>query len=115
MAWFLFSYAATFDIQNASAANSTHGGIEITTHFINDTRAKGSFLLLRCKNEPCEEYRAVLRPSFNTTVTNSISVPRAEYTAVCFYDLEDSGLPNVTPAYIQKRAVVAKGEESKLC
>lgn len=82
--------------------------------FINDTIAKGSLLMLQCKNKSCEEYRAVLRPSTNTTVTSSINVPPAEYTAVFFHDLEENGLPNVSPAFKQRRTVVVEEAESKL-
>ena len=109
------TFAGTFDIQNASAVISTDRKIEISAQFISGTRARGAFIVFRCINKTCWEFRAVQRPGPNTTVTDTISnLPPAAYN-VSFHDLEESGLPNTSPAYEQSESVIvaAKGEEGK--
>jgi hypothetical protein len=106
---------STFDIQNASAVIYTDGKIEISAQFISGTRARGAFIVFRCINKTCWEFRAVLRPGPSTAVTDTISnLPPAAYT-VSFHDLEESGLPNIEPAYEQSESVIvaAKGEEGE--
>ena len=109
------TFAGTFDIQKASAVISTDSKIEISAQFTSDTRARGVFIVFRCINKTCREFRAVLRPGPSTIATNTITnLPPATYT-VSFHDLEESGLPNISPAYEQSESVIvtAKGEEGK--
>jgi hypothetical protein len=106
---------STFDIQKASAVTSTDRKIAISAQFTSDTRARGVFIVFRCINKTCREFRAVQRPGPSTTVTNTITnLPPATYT-VSFHDLEESGLPNISPAYEQSESVIvaAKGEEGE--
>ncbi|CAI8045981.1 hypothetical protein GBAR_LOCUS25423 [Geodia barretti] len=106
---------STFDIQNASAVISTDRKIEISAQFISGTRARGTFIVFRCINKTCREFRAVQRPGPSTTVTDSISNPPPAAYNVSFHDLEESGLPNISPAYEQSESVIvaAKGEEGE--
>ena len=99
----------TFDIQNVSV-KSTGSTVVISLSFISGTRARGGFVVFRCKDKPCREFRAVLRPATDTTVTRNITNIPSEVYGVNFYDLEENGLPSMSPAYELSDDVIVTAE-----
>ena len=85
--------------------------IIVTAEFLKNTTARGCFVVLQSGNESTADvFRALLRPGLNTTLlTSSISdTPSSTYRAF-FYDLEEDGLPNRSPAYEPNNVITANG------
>ncbi|CAI8033355.1 hypothetical protein GBAR_LOCUS18816, partial [Geodia barretti] len=92
----------THDVQSATVTSVRDDGeIIVTAEFLKNTTARGCFVVLQSGNESTADvFRALLRPGPNTTLlTSTISdTPSSTYRAL-FYDLEEDGLPNRSPAY----------------
>ena len=104
---------ATNDVQSADAStNGTNNMILVTGKFIEETRAKGCFVVLQCEYGSPDVFRALLLPNnFSGSVENTIDgVPASTYTMLV-YDLEEDGLPNTKPAVEQSRNVTVDDGE----
>ena len=66
------------------------------------------FVVLQSGNESTADvFRALLRPGPDTTLTSTIGdTPSSTYRAL-FYDLEQDGLPNRSPAYQPNNVITA--------
>ena len=89
----------TFDVQKATAAQADTG-ISMTGELIDNSPAKGCFVVIQCVESNPDHYRALLRSENVNTVSHIIDVPSLGDTAysVTVYDLEENGLPNTMPA-----------------
>ena len=98
----MFFSTATHDIQSVTVTSVRDDSeIIVTAEFVKNTTARGCFVVLQSENEyTADVFRALLRPGPNTTLlTSTISdAPSSTYRAL-FYDLEQDGLPNRSPAY----------------
>ncbi|CAI8047490.1 hypothetical protein GBAR_LOCUS26247, partial [Geodia barretti] len=92
----------THDVQRATVSSVRDDSeIIVTAEFLKNTTARGCFVVLQSGNESTADvFRVLLRPGPNTTLlTSTISdTPSSTYRAL-FYDLEEDGLPNRSPAY----------------
>ena len=87
---------ATYDVQTAEANVSGNNKIGIKVEFIENTTAKGYFIVFQnIISGPPDVFRAMPRSEATTTLDD---IPPGTYTPV-FYDLEQNGLPNKSPAY----------------
>ena len=86
--------------------------ILMTGKFIEETRAKGCFVVLQCQYGSPDVFIALLLPKdFSGSVESTIDgVPASTYS-VLVYDLEEDGLPNTKPAVEQSKTftVIGKG------
>ena len=93
----IYSFTATFDIQNFTAEGNG-GGITVTGEFINNSSAKGCFIVLQCNESTADVYRAIPRNGLEQAVSETIDVTSCNYT-VYAYDIEgNDGLPYILPA-----------------
>ena len=106
--------AATFDVQNATVEGGSE--IEITVHFISNSRAIGCFVVLQSDSGSPDEFRVLLRSGSDLTVTDMISVPPSTYT-LYVYDLEEDGHVNKEPAILpeDKIHVTTKCKLNEIC
>ena len=83
----------------------------MTGEFVSNSAAKGVFIVLQSVDGSSPDvFRAVLRPESGMTLTDVIAaVPPSTYLPA-FYDLEEDGLPNSSPAVEQSNTVIVKGE-----
>ncbi|CAI7992180.1 hypothetical protein GBAR_LOCUS937, partial [Geodia barretti] len=98
----------THDVQSATVSSVRDDGeIIVTAEFIKSTTARGCFVVLQSGNESSADvFRALLRPGPNTTLTSTISdAPSSTYRAL-FYDLEQDGIPNRSPALYEPNNVI---------
>ena len=107
--------AATFDLQTGNANVGIEGVISVMGCFINNTIAKGFFVVLQCKNGSADVFRAVLHKGNSSTSLNGAinSVPPSTY-AVFFYDLEYDGLPNRKVAYQQDSKIIVEKDGKRV-
>ena len=73
--------------------------------FIENTTAKGYFIVFQNMSGPPDVFRAMPRSEATTTLDD---IPASTYTPV-FYDLEQDSLPNKSPAYEQINNVSVDG------
>ena len=92
---FCYYYTATYDVQTAEANDSGNNRIEIKVEFIENTAAKGYFIVFQNMSGPPDVFRAMPQSEATTTLDD---IPAGTYTPV-FYDLEQDSLPNESPAY----------------
>ena len=90
--------AATYDVQSATA-EVMGSEIEMTLHFITNSHAVGSLVVLQSDSGSPDEFRVLLRSGSDLTVTDMISVPPSTYT-LYVYDLEEDGHINREPAIL---------------
>ena len=85
------------------------GEIIVTAEFLKNTTARGCFVVLQSGNESTADvFRALLRPGPNTTLlTSTISDTSSSTYIAFFYDLEEDGLPNRSPAYQPNNVITA--------
>ena len=100
-----FDSTATYDVQTAEANVSGNNRIEIKVEFIENTTAKGYFIVFQNMSGPPDVFRAMPRSEATTTLDD---IPAGTYTPV-FYDLEQDGLPNESPAYEQTNTLSLNG------
>ena len=109
--------AATFDLQTGNTSSDGIDGVTIFVigDFINNTIAKGFFVVLQCNDGSVDVFRAVLpREKSSTSLNGSINnVPPSTY-AVFFYDLENDGLPNRKVAYQQNSTIVVENDGERV-
>ena len=108
--------AATFDLQTGNtSSDGIEGVISVIGYFINNTRAKGFFVVLQCEDGSVDVFRAVLpKNDSSTSLSGAInSVPPSTY-AVFFYDLENDGLPNRKVAYQQNSTIVVENDGERV-
>ena len=96
-----FDYTATYDVQTAVANVSGNNRIGIKVEFLENTTAKGYFIVFHNMSGPPDVFRAMPRSEATTTLDD---IPAGTYTPV-FYDLEQDSLPNESPAYKQTNTV----------
>ena len=106
-----FSIPATYDVQRARAVATGSNEISVTGEFVSNSAAKGVFIVLQSVDGSSPDvFRAVLRPESGMTLTDVIAaVPPSTYLPA-FYDLEEDGLPNSSPAVEQSNTVIVEGE-----
>ena len=92
-------FSATFDVQQAQAKLNSDK-IEITGEFINNSLARGFFVVFQCHDNFPDQFRVASRNDSEQTVSESFIVPRANYS-MYVYDLEEDTLPNPQPAITQ--------------
>ena len=87
----------------------------MTGEFVSNSAAKGVFIVLQSVDGSSPDvFRAVRRPESGMTLTDVIAaVPPSTYLPA-FYDLEEDGLPNSSPAVEQSNTVTVEGEGEKL-
>ena len=69
----LFS-AATFDLQTGNTSDGIEGVISVIGYFINNTIAKGFFVVLQCDDGSADVFRAVLpRENSSTSLSRAIN------------------------------------------
>lgn len=100
----------TFDVQQAPVKLNSDK-IEITGEFINNSLAKGLFVVLQCDDSSPDQFRTVMRNESEQTVSSSFSVPPSNYS-VYVYDLEENLLPNQEPAVTQSDMINADMNDS---
>ena len=102
-----FLLSATYDVQVASLSASGQNKMDVTVEFIENTTAKGCFLVFQNSSESPEVFVAVSRSQ--SSIEN---IPASLY-AVFVYDLEQHGIPNTSPAYEQTNITVrGKGKKT---
>ena len=69
----------------------------MTGQFITNTEAQGCFIVFQSDNGPPDQFRILLRPGSELTMSSRITLPLPRYS-VHVYDLEKDGLPNEVPA-----------------
>ena len=106
-----FSIPATYDVQRARAVATGSNEISVTGEFVSNSAAKGVFIVLKpVDGSSPDVFRAVLRPESGMILTDVIeNIPPSTYLAF-FYDLEEDGLPNSSPAFEQSNTVTVEGE-----
>ena len=84
----------------------------MTGEFVSNSAAKGVFIVLQSVDGSSPDvFRAVLRPESGMTLTDVIAaVPPSTYLPA-FYDLEEDGLPNSSPAVEQNDSLTVQGED----
>ena len=103
--------SATHDVQ--SAVGSTNGGsneITVTGEFIQNTTAKGCFVVLQSEYGSLDVFRALMLPDDSTSVAGIITNISSSTYHMLVYDLEEDGLPNRIPAVEQNNSVTVEGE-----
>ena len=80
----------------------------MTVEFIENTTAKGCFIVLQNSSVSLDTFVAV--PRSQTSIEN---IPASMY-AVFVYDLEQNGIPNTSPAYEQTNYITVSGEGKKI-
>ena len=105
---------ATYDVQRARAFTTGSNEISVTGEFVSNSAAKGVFIVLQSVDGSSPDvFRAVLRPESGMTLTDVIAaVPPSTYLPA-FYDLEEDGLPNSSPAVEQNNSFSVQGEDVK--
>ena len=101
--YIFFDYTATYDVQTAVAKASGNNTIGIDVEFIENTTAKGCFVVLQNLSESHDMFVAV--PRSQSSIEN---IPASMY-AVLIYDLEQDGMPNTSPAYEQTNYITVSG------
>ena len=81
--------------------------MDVTVEFIENTTAKGSFIILQNISQSRDTFVAV--PRSQTLIEN---IPASMYT-VFVYDLEQDGMPNTSQAYEQTNYITMSGEGKK--
>ena len=106
-----FSIPATYDVQRARAVATGSNEISVTGEFVSNSAAKGVFIVLQSVDGSSPDvFRAVLRPESGMTLTDVIAaIPPSTYL-LAFYDLEEDGLPNSSPAVEQSNTVIVEEE-----
>ena len=84
---------------------SGNNRIGIKVEYIDNTTAKGYFIVFQNMSGPPDIFRAMPQSEVTTTLDD---LPAGTYTPV-FYDLEQNGLPNGSPAYKQTNTVSIDG------
>ena len=102
---YYFVYTATYDVQTAEANAVDKNRIGIKVEFIENTTAKGYFIVFQNMSGPPDVFRAMPQSEATTTLDD---IPAGTYAPV-FYDLEQDGLPNESPAYEQTNTVTVDG------
>ena len=83
--------------------------MDVTVEYIENTTAKGCFIVLQNSSVSPDMYVAV--PRSHTSIEN---IPASMYSAFV-YDLEQGGMPNTSPAYEQTNSTVSgKGKKKFL-
>jgi hypothetical protein len=103
----------TYDLQTGNTSGGITDVISVVGNFINNTIAKGFFVVLQCEDGSADIFRAVLpKENSSTSLDGAINnVPPSTYT-VFFYDLEYDGFPNNKVAYRQGSNIVVKKDEN---
>ena len=104
------SLPATYDVQRARTVATGSNEISVTGEFVSNSAAKGVFIVLQSVDGSSPDvFRAVLRPESGMTLTDVITaVPPSTYLPA-FYDLEEDGLPNSSPAVEQNNTGIVEG------
>ena len=105
--FFSFLFLATYDVQVASLTASGQNKMDVTVEYIENTTAKGCFLVLQ--NSPVSPDMFVAVPQSQSSIEN---IPASMYT-VFVYDLEQDGMPNTSPAYEQNNYIAVSGKSKK--
>ena len=102
-----FYFSATYDVQGASLTASGQNMIDMTVEFIENTTAKGYFVVLQNSSDSPDIFIAV--PRSQSSIEN---IPASMYTGFV-YDLEQDRIPNMSPAYEQTNITVSgKGKKT---
>ena len=97
----------TILVQNATLTASGQNKMDVTMEFIENTTANGCFIVLQ--NSPVSRDMFVAVSRSQSSIEN---IPASMY-AVLFYDLEQDGIPNTSPAYEQTNITVSgKGKKT---
>ena len=81
--------------------------MNITVEFIENTTAKGCFIVLQ--NSPVSPDMFVAVPLSQSSIEN---IPASMYS-VFVHDLEQDGTPNTSPAYEQTNYIAVSGKSKK--
>ena len=73
--------------------------INVTGEFITNSTARGCFLVLRSEDGSPDAFRALLRSQPDSALMGTIDDLVSSTYTLLVYDLEQSGLPNIHPAY----------------
>ena len=96
-------YTATYDVQSVTAVVSGENELDVTAEFVENTTAKGYFLVLCNTSGPPDTFIAVTKPAPIENIPASIYI-------LLLYDLEEDGLPNMNPAYEHNNSISVHGE-----
>ena len=82
--------------------------MDMTVEFIENTTAKGCFIVLQ--NSPMSPDMFVAVPRSQSSIEN---IPASMYSLAFVYDLEQDGMPNRSPAYEQTNTITVSGKGKK--
>ena len=93
-------------MQNVSSDTKGENKMSFTVEFVENTTAKGFFVVLKNNSGPLDIFIAVPRRDFSAV---SKKIPASTYT-LSFYDLEENGLPNAYAAYKNDDSITVSGK-----
>ena len=95
----------TFDVQNIDATVD-NGTISIMGKFMVNSPAKGYLIIVKCNSSSPDRIMAVL----NTSAAAVVAGLEPNIYDILVYDVEETGLPNETPAVQIEDTTVSQGQ-----
>ena len=95
----------TFDVQNIDASVD-NGTISIMGKFMVNSPAKGYLIIVKCNSSSPDRIMAVL----NTSTPAVVAGLEPNIYDILVYDVEETGLPNETPAVQIEDTTVSQGQ-----
>ena len=104
-------FAATHDIQRVGVDTSSENGLVTTVEFINNTTAKGCFIVLQSYVESEDDFRALLRSESTTLIKRTIKNLQHSAYKVFYHDLEEDLLPNANSVFMLNTTITLTNHE----